>query len=61
MSDPRTPKTKEAQLPDALDQQPGAGSPADGDERGSEDAQLLVGADGAEGDVESAAGRGTND
>lgn len=51
MTDPRTPRTKEAQLPDALDQQPGDAASADG--RGSEDAQLLAGADAAEGAVET--------
>jgi hypothetical protein len=51
MTDPRTPKTKEAQLPDALDQQPDTAAP----ERGSEDAQLLAGAGAPEGDVESQA------
>jgi hypothetical protein len=50
MTDPRTPQTKEAQLPDALDQIPDA-DPAGG-ERGTEDARLLAGADQAEGDVE---------
>lgn len=50
MTDPRTPATKEAQLPDALDQIVAA-DPAAG-ERGSEDARLLAGADQAEGDVE---------
>jgi len=50
MTDPRTPATKEAQLPDALDQTPNY-DPAGG-EHGSEDAQLLAGADQAEGDVE---------
>lgn len=58
MADPRTPKTKEAQLPDALDQQPGDAAPADG--RGSEDAQLLAGAAGPEGDVETAALQGND-
>lgn len=55
MTDPRTPKTKEAQLPDALDQQPGETPPAEAGERGSEDAQLLAGAAAPEGDVETAA------
>ena len=51
MTDPRTPKTREAQLPDALDQQPGETAA----ERGSEDAQLLAGAAAPEGDVETPA------
>lgn len=53
MTDPRTPQTKEAQLPDPLDQVPAANqeegvTPG----RGSEDAQLLAGAAAGEGDVE---------
>jgi len=51
MTDPRTPRTKEAQLPDALDQQPDTAAP----ERGSDDAQLLAGADAPEGEVETQA------
>jgi hypothetical protein len=54
MTDPRTPRTEEAQLPDALDQLPDA-HPAQGlfgEEHGSEDAQLLAGAEQGEGDVE---------
>jgi hypothetical protein len=56
MTDPRTPQTEEAQLPDALDQVPEA-HPAQGlfGEHGSEDAQLLSGAEQGEGDVEQAA------
>ena len=56
MTDPRTPRTKEAQLPDALDQVPDAhpGQGA-GAERGSEDAQLMAGADQGEGAVEQPA------
>jgi len=50
MTDPRTPETKEAQLPDALDQTPAA-DPAAG-RHGAEDAQLLAGAALGEGDVE---------
>lgn len=50
MTDPRTPATKEAQLPDALDQTVSA-DPALA-RHGSEDAQLLAGSDQAEGDVE---------
>jgi hypothetical protein len=53
MTDPRTPRTKEAQLPDALDQTPDA-HPAQGlfGDHGSEDAQLQSGAAQGEGDVE---------
>jgi hypothetical protein len=53
MTDPRTPRTREAQLPDALDQIPDA-HPAQGAgaEHGSEDAQLMAGADQGEGAVE---------
>ncbi len=53
MTDPRTPRTKEAQLPDALDQQPGETAPAEAAGRGSEDAQLLAGAGAPEGNVET--------
>ena len=61
MTDPRTPPTKEAQLPDALDQNPGDARPDDAlKPRGSEDAQLLAGAETGETDVESP-GAGTND
>jgi hypothetical protein len=43
MTDPRTPQTKEAQLPDPLDQRPAEARPEDDLEpRGSEDAQLLA-------------------
>jgi hypothetical protein len=52
MTDPRTPRTKEAQLPDALDQTPSEAPPREAEERGSEDAQLLAGAGVPEGDVE---------
>jgi hypothetical protein len=54
MTDPRTPQTKEAQLPDPLDQRPAEARP--GEElrpRGSEDAQLLAEAEAGEGDVEA--------
>ena len=56
MTDPRTPRTKEAQLPDALDQVPEA-HPGQGlfGEHGSEDAQLMSGAEQGEGDVEQPA------
>jgi hypothetical protein len=53
MTDPRTPETKEARLPDALDQTPSAAPLREAEERGSEDAQLLAGAGAAEGDVEN--------
>jgi len=53
MTDPRMPPTKEAQLPDALDQKPDASRERDlTDRKGSEDAQLLSEADAGEGDVE---------
>ena len=50
MTDPRIPERErqQAQLPDDLDQTPGIG-PLD---HGSEDAQLIAGADRVEGDVE---------
>ena len=53
MTDPRTPDTREAQLPDALDQVPEthSGEGASG-AHGSEDAILLAGATQDEGDVE---------
>ena len=46
MDGPRDPKTKEEQLPDALDQVPAA---HEGTEHGSEDARLLAEAVGDEG------------
>lgn len=52
MTDPRTPPTKEADLPDALDQTPSDAPARDAEERGSADAQLLSGAESPEGDVE---------
>jgi len=53
MADPRTPRTKEAQLPDALDQVPAGERPEEAlQPRGSEDAQLLSEAETGEGDVE---------
>jgi hypothetical protein len=53
MTDPRTPETRDAQLPDPLDQVPEA-HPGQGlfGEHGSEDAALLAGAAQDEGDVE---------
>jgi len=54
MSDPRMPQTKEAQLPDPLDQLPGEARPEEElRPRGSEDAQLLAEAEAGEGDVEA--------
>ena len=52
MTDPRIPESerKEAQLPDDLDQNPGIGLFGG---HGSEDAQLLAGAEQAEADVEA--------
>ena len=44
MTDPRRPRTKDARLPDALDQTPGDAPPHQAEARGSEDAQLLAGA-----------------
>jgi hypothetical protein len=53
MTDPRTPQTKEAQLPDPLDQVPAEARPEEElPPRGSEDAQLLAQAEAGEGDVE---------
>jgi len=54
MTDPRAPQTKEAQLPDALDQTPAKEQPEDAlQPRGSEDAQLLAEAAADEKDVET--------
>jgi len=61
MTDPRRPRTKEAQLPDALDQNVSDAPPGDAEERGSEDAQLLAGASAPEGDVENETAGRTND
>ena len=53
MTDPRTPRTKEAQLPDPLDQVPADDRPDEAlQPRGSEDAQLLAETAGEE-DVEA--------
>lgn len=61
MTDPRMPRTREAQLPDALDQTPAAERPEEAlAPRGSEDAQLLAEAETGETDVETAEVR-TND
>lgn len=56
MTDPRTPPTPDAQLPDPLDQVPEA-HPGQGlfGEHGSEDAQLTSGIGQGEGDVEQPA------
>ena len=55
MTDPRTPRTEEAQLPDALDQLPDAHQAEEAlDQHGSEDAQLLATAEEGETDVEQA-------
>jgi hypothetical protein len=55
MTDPRTPQTKEAQLPDPLDQAPAGARPGEAlQPRGSEDAQLLAEAAAGEEDVETA-------
>ena len=53
MSDPRTPRTQEAQLPDALDQVPDAHPPAQGlfGEHGTEDAALMSEVQQGEGDA----------
>ena len=61
MTDPRRPRTKDAQLPDALDQTPSDAPPADAEEHGSEDAQFLAGAAASEGDVENETSGRTND
>ena len=55
MTDPRTPRTKETQLPDPLDQTPADARPEEAlMPRGSEDAQLLAEAEAGAGDVEGA-------
>jgi hypothetical protein len=55
MTDPRTPQTREAQLPDPLDQTPAEARPDEAlQPRGSEDAQLLSEAEAGEQDVEAA-------
>lgn len=55
MTDPRTPRTKEAQLPDPLDQTPANDSPEETlKPRGSEDAQLFAEVEAGEEDVEGA-------
>lgn len=61
MTDPRRPRTRDAQLPDALDQTPSNAPPGDAEERGSEDAQLLASASAAEGAVETETPGRTND
>lgn len=54
MADPRMPRTKEAQLPDPLDQTPAGKHPEETlTPHGSEDAQLLAEADTGEEDVET--------
>ena len=61
MTDPRTPPTKEAQLPDPLYQNPAEARPEEAlESRGSEDAQLLAEATTGESDVDTAEER-TND
>lgn len=61
MTDPRTPQTKEAQLPDPLDQVPAEARPEAGlSPRGSEDAQLFAEAAADQGNVEATDPR-TND
>jgi hypothetical protein len=53
MTDPRTPRTKDAQLPDPLDQSPAEARPEEAlTPRGSEDAQLLSEAESGAKDVE---------
>jgi hypothetical protein len=55
MTDPRTPRTKEAQLPDPLNQTPADARPGEAlQPRGSEDARLLAEAEAGEGGVETA-------
>jgi hypothetical protein len=61
MTDPRTPRTRETQLPDPLDQTPAGERPEDAlAPRGSEDAQLFAEAEAGDEDVETADVR-TND
>lgn len=43
MTDPRRPRTRDAQLPDPLDQVVADEAPQDAEEHGSEDARLRVG------------------
>jgi hypothetical protein len=58
MTDPRTPRTKEAQLPDPLDQNPAEARPEEAlAPRGSEDAQLFAEAEAGEGDAEGEGAR----
>ena len=61
MTDPRRPRTKDAQLPDALDQTASDAPPREAEERGSEDAQLLATAGEGEADVEAETSGRTND
>ena len=61
MTDPRTPGTKDARLPDPLDRTPSAAPPQDAAERGSEDAQLLAGAAAARGRCRDETRSRTND
>jgi hypothetical protein len=57
MPDPRTPQTREAQLPDPLDQVPADARPEEElQPRGSDDAQLFAEAEAGEQDVEAADG-----
>ena len=61
MTDPRTPRTKEAQLPDPLDQTPGEERPEEAlQPRGSEDAQLQAEVETGEQEVEAAAARASD-
>ena len=63
MTDPRTPesKRKDAQLPDDVDQSAAGLSAGLFGQHGSEDAQLLAGAEQPEGDVEGEAPARAND
>jgi hypothetical protein len=60
MTDPRRPGTKEAQLPDALDQIPSDAPAGAAEEHGSEDAQLLAEAKAGGDDVEAEAPDGAS-
>jgi hypothetical protein len=48
MTDPRRPKTRDAQLPDPLDQVVSDEAPAEAEDHGSDDARLRAGAGAVE-------------
>jgi hypothetical protein len=61
MTDPRRPRTKDAQLPDALDQTPSDAPAQANEERGSEDAQLLAAANADDAEIDRETLGRTND